>query len=119
MLLDNACKEYYGTASRAFIECIQEKGIDSVRQELRYGIDDFVADNAKECDGQVMRVAERFGLVYSALILACNLGVLGEHITLGNDKSRGYKVVLRHGSRIEGQKGTLKHSLCRTCERCS
>ena len=52
--LDSACKEYYGTASRAFIKCVQEKGIDSVRQELRYGMDDFVADNAKDCDGQVI-----------------------------------------------------------------
>lgn len=120
--VDNACKEYYGSASRTFIERMQRKGLDSVRQELRYGIDDFVADNTKECDGQVMRVAERFGLVYSSLILACNLGVFGEHITLGMIKAavtkcfkawlkdRGTKGDAETFSLVEHVKGVLNEN---------
>jgi len=84
---DKVCGSYYGTAARAFIKGIVKHGIDNTRRDLRFAIDDFVADNANGCDGQVKRVARRFGLVYSALYLAKKFGVLGEELTDDQAKS--------------------------------
>lgn len=85
--LDKACGIYYGTAARAFIKGIVNHGIENTRRDLRFAIDDFVADNANDCDGQVKRVARRFGLVYSALFLAKKFGVLGAVLTDDEAKS--------------------------------
>ena len=78
--IDDVCGKYYGIAAREFIKKITENGEES-RRDLKYCIDDFVAENAKDCDGQVARVARRFGLVRAALSLAITYGILGSHIT--------------------------------------
>lgn len=84
--IDEACKENYGTAARDFIEKIIAEGIEAVRQNMRVAADDFVADKAKDSkgkdvDGQVKRVAARFGIIRGALIEARRLGVLGNKIS--------------------------------------
>jgi putative DNA primase/helicase len=79
--LKNACRSFHGTAASGFIKKVIEHGVEKVRQELRFAIDDFVADYANDCDGQVQRVGRRFGLVYSSLLIAIKLGILGSKIT--------------------------------------
>jgi len=73
--LDRLCSQYYGTAGRAFVEKIVEYGVENARRDIRFAADGFVAEKAFNYDGQVKRVARRFGLVYAALVLATKLGV--------------------------------------------
>jgi putative DNA primase/helicase len=75
--IDRQCREYYGIAGRVFIEKLISDGIGKAKTHLNFIIDDFVADNSQGYDGQVKRVARRFGLVYAALSLAIKLGILG------------------------------------------
>lgn len=70
------CKQFYGTAIRRFIQEVILQGLDKAKKELIHAKDDFVADNAANCDGQVLRVADRFGVVYGALLLASKYGIL-------------------------------------------
>ena len=73
--LDRLCSQYYGTPARAFVEKIVEYGVENARKDIRFAADDFVADQARNHDGQVKRVARRFGLVYAALALATKLNI--------------------------------------------
>jgi putative DNA primase/helicase len=71
----NLCCQYYGTAARAFVQKIIDYGVEKSRRDIRYTADEFVAEVARNHDGQVKRVARRFGLVYAALFLATKLDV--------------------------------------------
>jgi len=73
--LDRRCNQYYGTAGRAFVKEIVAYGVENARRDIRFAADDFVADKAGKHDGQVQRVARRFGIVYAALVLATKLGI--------------------------------------------
>lgn len=100
------CGKYYGTASREFIKSLTDNQ-EEVRRELRYYIEDFVADNAKGCGGQVARVAGRFGLIYASLALAAKYGVLGGYIS---DEEAKRSVVECFNAWLEGRgtKGSLE-----------
>lgn len=78
--IDDVCANFYGTASRAFLTELS-KYKEEARKFLKFTVDDFVADNARGFNGQVARVAKRFGLVYGSISLAIKYGVLGDHIT--------------------------------------
>lgn len=73
--LDRVCNLYFGTAARAFVQNIIEYGVETAKKEIRFAADDFVTEKAHKSDGQVKRVARRFGLVYGALILANKLKI--------------------------------------------
>jgi uncharacterized protein (DUF927 family) len=73
--LDRLCNKYYGTPARVYIQKIVEHGVENARRDIRFAADDFVAGIARKQDGQVQRVARRFGLVYAALALATKLGI--------------------------------------------
>lgn len=75
-MINEACSNYYGTAGREFIKSIIKNEIEPTKKDLRFIIDDFVAENTKDCDGQVKRVANRFALVYAALMLAKKFSIL-------------------------------------------
>jgi putative DNA primase/helicase len=109
--LDRRCREYYGRAGKEFVTQLIKFGVSEAREHLNYAIDDFVADVAKECDGQVRRVARRFALIYATLTLAIKFGVLSDRLTEEDSKEgvlRCYKAWL--GER--GTKGDLEsHSL--------
>lgn len=74
--IDRISREFYGVAGRTFIKSLVSEGKGSAKEHINNTIDDFVADYAKDCDGQVQRVARRFGLVYAALSLAIKFSVL-------------------------------------------
>ena len=74
--LVTAANENYGTAIRAFIEQIAPD-IKDIGASIRVSIQDFVDDQcADNADGQVKRVACRFGLIAAAGEIAINLGIL-------------------------------------------
>jgi putative DNA primase/helicase len=75
--LRGACNKYYGTAARKFIEAIApdiDAAVDAVKNSTRQFVEDQCP--GAECDGQVKRVASRFGLIAAAGELAASLGIL-------------------------------------------
>src|SRR5690606_16817238 len=67
---------YYGTAARIFIAYIAENA-EEVRQPVRGFIDAFAEEHCPAgADGQVHRVAHRFGLAAAAGELAIRRGLL-------------------------------------------
>lgn len=115
--LGRACREYYGTAGPAFIESLLAYGKEKARTDLKYIVENFVADNAMHCDGQVKRVARRFGIVYAALSLAIKFKVIDlqdEQVKKGIEKcfkdwlrDRGTTGDIESHSIIEQVKGLL------------
>lgn len=92
--IDEACAETFGIAARAFIKNLIMYGLENAKNELRYAMDDFVSDNTKNCDSQVKRVAQRFGIVYGALLLSKKLKILGDQISetmIENSVKKCYK----------------------------
>ncbi|MBF0562724.1 MAG: DUF927 domain-containing protein [Alphaproteobacteria bacterium] len=74
--LKSASGESYGSASRAFIECVVAD-LDGVREFVAGYVHDFVTEQCPAgADGQVLRVAQRFALVAAAGELAIAYGVL-------------------------------------------
>jgi len=74
--LRSASGKYYGTAARAFIENVA-KDLDAAIAAIKARLAQFVAENCGEgADGQVKRVASRFGLIAAAGELAICLGIL-------------------------------------------
>ncbi len=74
--LTAAASKHYGTAARAFIEVVAPD-LDDLREEVKGSVRDFVADNCPAgADGQVQRVAGRFGLIAAAGEIATALGIL-------------------------------------------
>ena len=79
--IKEVCSEYYGSAGREFIKAIIEFGVEKAKKHLKFSRDDFAASVARNYDGQVKRVANRFGLVYAALSLGVELGILSEYLS--------------------------------------
>jgi uncharacterized protein (DUF927 family) len=79
--IKEVCSEYYGTAGRGFIKAMIEWGVERSRKHLKFSRDDFAANVAARYDGQVKRVANRFGLIYAALSLGIELGILSGNLT--------------------------------------
>jgi putative DNA primase/helicase len=74
--LRSASSEFYGTAARAFIESIATD-LDAVATLIKAADAQFVAEQCGEdADGQVKRVAYRFGLIAAAGELATSLKIL-------------------------------------------
>ncbi len=85
--LKQVCNQYYGTCGKEFLQKLIDYGIENSKEFLRNSSDDFCADVARNFDGQVKRVANRFGLVFAALALAIKLKVLNDSITSEMAKS--------------------------------
>lgn len=79
--IKEVCGEYYGTAGREFIKAMIEYGVERSKKYLKFSRDDFAANVAAKYDGQVKRVANRFGLVYASLSLGIELGVFSKYLT--------------------------------------
>jgi uncharacterized protein (DUF927 family) len=74
--LSAAASQHYGTAARAFIEEIATD-LDKLRDAVKVGVRDFIAEHCPAgADGQVQRVAGRFGLIAVAGEIATAVGVL-------------------------------------------
>lgn len=79
--IKEVCNEYYGTIGRKFIKSIIDFGLEKSKKHLKFSRDDFSAKVAAEYDGQVKRVASRFGLIYAALSLGMKVGILSGYFT--------------------------------------
>lgn len=74
--LRSACALYYGTACREFIAAIAPE-LDETAASAKGIAQQFVDDNCPgDCDGQVKRVAARFGLIAAAGEIATALEIL-------------------------------------------
>ncbi len=74
--LKRAAGENYGHGAKAFVRYLVEH-FDDVEEFVKAAIDSFIAENVpKGADGQVGRVAARFGLVAAAGELATREGML-------------------------------------------
>ncbi|WP_343056217.1 DUF927 domain-containing protein [Ancylobacter tetraedralis] len=74
--LKSAAARHYGHASRAFLKVVVER-FDDIQQEARFLCDRFVRDHCPEgADGQISRVAARFGLIAAAGEIARDAGIL-------------------------------------------
>ena len=72
-----AAQTSYGTAGPEFIRRLIAEGLHKNPDDIKAMIDAFRQNHApKEADGQVLRVADRFGLVAAAGELACDLGIV-------------------------------------------
>ena len=75
--IKKAAKAYYGVAGAAFVKAIGNKGIESIVATVRETQDVFRTNVIKGTPtGQVLRVADRLGLVAAAGELAVDLGIL-------------------------------------------
>ena len=52
-----------------------------IKEHLKFSRDDFAANVAGKYDGQVKRVANRFGLVFAALSLGIEFGIFSKYLT--------------------------------------
>ncbi len=75
--LKTASKQFYGTAIREFLKHLTAEDMQELEKRLQKLRDDFVHNACPEsANGQVRRVASRFGLLYIGGILACEYGIL-------------------------------------------
>ena len=75
--IKKAAKDYYGVAGPAFVKAVESKGIESIVATVRETQDLFRTNVIKGTPaGQVLRVADRLGLVAAAGELAVGLGIL-------------------------------------------
>jgi len=73
-LVRNA-KQYYGTPARAFIEKFAENYDENV-EKVKTSVKNFIETHMKDAEsGQVMRAAQRFGLISAAGELAIEWGI--------------------------------------------
>lgn len=74
--LRQGCQTYFGSPIRSFLLLLTSK-LEEASQKVKGDLQDFVAKHCPpEADGQVKRVAARFGLVAASGELAVSLGVL-------------------------------------------
>ncbi len=74
--LKMAAGEHYGTPTRAFLQTLVDN-FDAIAPTVKGYVDEFIAENCpKTADGQVSRVAARFGLVAAGGEMATAAGVL-------------------------------------------
>ncbi len=75
--LNDASQKYYGTPIRAFLKEITKRQED-VKSFILKGMSDFLTKNLPEgAEGQVRRVADRFGLISAAGEMATEFGITG------------------------------------------
>ncbi len=75
--LSNASKKYYGTAIRSFLHYITTLQPDTLEQIISTTQRDFIAQYLPDnSDGQVKRVAARFGHIAAAGEIAIENGIL-------------------------------------------
>lgn len=70
--LRKASREYYGSLFELWIRQVVESQ-DSLTDKVKASVDEFVADNCRDEDGLERRIAQKFGLVYAAGKLACEM----------------------------------------------
>ena len=76
--LKAAAAKYFGTAGPAFVAAIEKSGLDEMVERARAFQGDFRRDVASGIKtGQVLRVADRLGLIAAAGELAASLGIVG------------------------------------------
>jgi uncharacterized protein (DUF927 family) len=72
----NAAVSAYGTAGPEFVRKIMEEGPEEIGKTIREMVVAFVSQNVPpKSDGQVIRAAQRFGLIAAAGELATALGI--------------------------------------------
>ena len=75
-VLQEASRQYYGTPCRTFLTIITAN-YDEVAEGVKQYIEQFIDDHCQaDADGQVRRVAQRFGLFAAAGELAIDIGLL-------------------------------------------
>ena len=75
--LKAAAAKFYGTAGPSFVGKIVERGADTVAEQAKRLVEQFKEKNVPPgATGQVLRVAERFGIIAAAGELAAEYGVL-------------------------------------------
>jgi len=75
--LASASKKYYGSAIRAFLKEITSLPQESLEKLISIYVKDFTTQfTPPECDGQIRRVAGRFGLIAAAGETAIDYGIL-------------------------------------------
>lgn len=75
--LKRACAEFHGTAGPAWLDVLTQQR-PTLAAEVKAGVDGFVSKHLpKDASGQVMRVAQRFGLVAVAGEIASRAGLTG------------------------------------------
>ena len=73
--IKEAAQEFYGTAGAAFVEVLIKT--EDISKKIKKLSDDFAKSACeKEADGQVLRVAQRFGLCLAAGKIAVEHGIL-------------------------------------------
>lgn len=101
-----ACQQQYGTAAQSFLEVITDKP-EGLAGKLRQAMAEFVGRYCPAgADGQVKRVAERFGLVSAAGTLATAAGIL-----LWPDEEAVQAAAECFGAWLEHRGGTGPHEL--------
>jgi uncharacterized protein (DUF927 family) len=84
--IKRAAATFYGTAGSAFVKAIESAGIESAVSTIRATQEAFRNDVVKGSHtGQVLRVADRFGLVAAAGELAVALGILPWQVGIAAD----------------------------------
>ncbi len=74
--LKQAAGEHYGEAGRVFLSAITRQ-LDDAQEAVRGFVNEFIDEHCPEgADGQVQRVAQRFGLVAAAGEIAIKVGIL-------------------------------------------
>ena len=76
--IKEVCGENYGIAGREFIKAIIDNDLEKSKKLLKSHRDNFSVSVAEKFDGQVKRVANRFGLVYASLAIGIELGILSK-----------------------------------------
>lgn len=79
--IKEVCGEYFGTAGREFIKAMIAFGVEKSKKYLKLSRDDFASKVAAKYDGQVKRVANRFGLVFASLSLGIELGIFSKYLS--------------------------------------
>jgi uncharacterized protein (DUF927 family) len=75
--IKEAAQTHYGTAGPAFVERLIKTGVQEVAEAVLAAVEQFKAEIVPAgADGQVLRVADRFGLIAAAGELAREFGIL-------------------------------------------
>jgi uncharacterized protein (DUF927 family) len=109
-----ACTTHYGTAGPAFVRALIEEQVDG--EAIRSLVNDFVAKVACATDGQIVRAAQRFGLIGAAGMLAAELGICPwSPVTARHAAEAGFKSWLANRGGVEPAEVTQAIATVRLC----
>ena len=109
-----ACTTHYGTAGPAFVRALIDEQVDG--DAIRGLVNDFVAKVAGTADGQVVRAAQRFGLISAAGMLAAELGICPwSPVAARHAAEFGFKSWLSNRGGVEPAEVTQATATVRLC----